>query len=520
MSDERHTRVKPGAGTQARPRAERRSAPRESGSLVGEVLGGKYEVVGLVGTGGMGAVYRAVQRPLGREVAVKVIHGGQARPDRRRRFHREAEVIARLSHSSTVRLYDYFEDAEGSLFMVLELIAGRSLRHELEEVGRLGEERVARIGLQVLGALAEAHATGVVHRDLKPDNLMLVEERLVGERVKVLDFGIAHLVAQAEDERGTAAPRGTRFTWDGYVVGSPHYMAPEQASGARVGPRADLYALGTVMFELLTGRPPYDGSALELLAAHETAPVPDIPGTLASPGLRAVVRRAMAKAPLARFSDAEEMARAIYAAVPKVLIASGSADARGGDDEEAERTVVDVSPLSERGAPHPPEREATRVLSIDDLDDPPPPLPRRAWHPPPSVVAPPPVTGEHRQRRWPLRLGVGAALALVLMAVLLQPRKREPPAPAPRPEPARAAATSDPDAMVAAPADAAVVARDPDAAVVARDPGVAPPPDARVRDAAAVDAFEPPARARKPRRKRRPPPRPDPGPGRLRVRKL
>ena len=475
MSDDgRHTRVKPGGGTVVKGRRGR-SKPvakaAEPASLIGRVVGEKYEVTGLVGLGGMGEVYRAVQSPLGREVAVKVIRAAaNTRQDRRRRFHREAEVIARLSHSSTVRLYDYFEETDGSLFMVLELIRGHSLRDELRGGSRLAVERVARIALQVLGSLAEAHAMGVVHRDLKPDNLMLVQEQLVGERVKVLDFGIARIVDAAEPATGEQPVPRPHETWDGVVVGSPHYMAPEQARRERAGPQADLYALGAVMFELLSGRPPYAGATTpELLDAHDVAPIPELPADVpASVALRGVVRRALAKQPVDRFADASAMADAIYAAVPEVMVAAAPSGGGAVDDEdEAERTVVEtrLTPIDTTGD----DEEGTRVVPIEDVPGMlAPQVDIEALHPPPATPDVLTATGPIERPRSPLRLWLavgGACVGLVLLGFLLQALTREPPpGPAPRVVPA---AGPLPDAAVAVPTvvagDASVVADEPDA---------------------------------------------------------
>ena len=293
--------------------AARYASPRD---LVGSVLSDKYELVELIGIGGMGAVYRAHQRPLGHEVAVKVIHADASASGsaQRGRFFREAKTIARLAHSATVRLFDYGEAHDGRLFMVLEFIRGPTLRTVLRDEGRLPPRRVARIVHQVLGALAEAHTARVVHRDLKPENIMLASEELAGERARVLDFGVAKIVRGEDD----AEPDGDAVeTRDGIVVGSPQYMAPEQSQPRGACPQSDLYALGVVMYELLAGHTPFTGpTAFDLLAAHRDAPVPELPDEAGVPAaMAAVVRRALAKSPGDRYADASAMDLAIAAAL-------------------------------------------------------------------------------------------------------------------------------------------------------------------------------------------------------------
>lgn len=225
---------------------------------------GSYCIVRLLGEGGMGAVYEARQEPLGRRVAIKTLHPQFAEnPDAVARFFNEARVLSRLEHPSLVQVSDFWRDQDGSAYLVMEYLRGQSLRSRLKE-GRLAVMPALQLGLQVADVLATAHAQGVVHRDIKPDNLMLVADPVAvsGERVKVLDFGIAKLLRDPEKS-------GTK-TKTAAVMGTPAYMAPEQCAGAGgVNERADVYSLGCVLYEAIAGRPPFVAEgAGELIGMH------------------------------------------------------------------------------------------------------------------------------------------------------------------------------------------------------------------------------------------------------------
>jgi serine/threonine-protein kinase len=279
--------------------------------LLGSILGGKYHLIDILGRGGFGAVYRGLQAPVGRAVAVKVIRErelrGDSASDVRGRFMREARVISSLRHHATVKLHDFGED-DDVLFMVLELVEGQTLHRVLGTQGPMAPTRAVAIMVQVLEALAEAHAKGMVHRDLKPGNVMLSRSPFGHDRVKVLDFGIAKIVDTGPGD-GVETSRGV-------VFGSPAYMAPEQAQG-HPQPASDLYAAGVMLYEMLTGvRPFYGENEVQTVLAHIRAPVPDgmekagVPQALAD-----VVRHALAKTPEERIASAQRMANALQQAV-------------------------------------------------------------------------------------------------------------------------------------------------------------------------------------------------------------
>ncbi len=253
--------------------------------------GGRYELQDVVGRGGMALVYRARDRDHGTPVAVKLLADNLAAdPELRRRFAREAELAERLAHPNVVRVLGSGE-TDGRAFIVLEYVEGRNLADELRRLGRFEPARAVELGAQAAAALAHAHERGLVHRDVKPQNLLLAADGTL----KVSDFGIARIVD------------GTQLTQIGTVLGTAAYLAPEQAAGEATTGAADVYALGAVLYELLTGEPPYRASTVtELMARRRDealAPpgelVPDVPGELDSLVL-ACLREDPATRPTAR----------------------------------------------------------------------------------------------------------------------------------------------------------------------------------------------------------------------------
>lgn len=266
------------------------------------VADGRYQVLALLGVGGMGTVYRAVQHPLERQVALKLIHRELATNENIvARFEREMRMTASIEHPHTVRVYD-FGFIDGQPFLAMEYLAGRSLRAIIDTAGAFPAERLAAIGLQIAKALRAAHQAGIVHRDLKPDNVLLVDG--YGERdfVKVLDFGIARPLEQEQGFQTSA----------GAIVGTPAYMSPEQVNGAAVDGRSDLYALGVMLFEMATGAPPFAGPMTVLLMAHARQAPPSLDGFHSIPAaLRALIARLLEKDPAARPASADEVIDAL-----------------------------------------------------------------------------------------------------------------------------------------------------------------------------------------------------------------
>ncbi|HEU4732706.1 MAG TPA: serine/threonine-protein kinase [Kofleriaceae bacterium] len=294
-----------------------RTMPLAITELAGPLVAGRYRLRGLLGRGGAGEVYEAEDTRTGAALAIKKLVQGPGDPERRaERFRREAQATGLLRHPNIVEVLDLIADHD-ALYLVMELVRGRPVGALIER-GELTARRSLVIARQVLEALAHAHAHGMIHRDIKPDNLMLVSAGAPGrehERVKLLDFGLVKWIG---DPAG--APGDQRLTQTGAVFGTPAYMAPEQALNRPLDERADLYALGVVVFEMLTGRPPFRSpDPMTLLRMHASAPPPALSAIAigqpwCTPALGELVARALAKQPAARFASAIEMMAALDAA--------------------------------------------------------------------------------------------------------------------------------------------------------------------------------------------------------------
>jgi serine/threonine-protein kinase len=282
--------------------------------LVGRTIAGRFRVLNVIARGGMGKVYRAEQAPLGRVCALKVLspkYSDEEDPEFQRRFYLEAATAAKLSHPNTVTIYDYGRDGD-IYFIAMEYVQGRTLYRVLREEGPQSEAHVAYIVRQVARSLREAHAHGVIHRDMKPANVVITDRGAEGEGVKVLDFGLVKDVTRDDVED---------LTQEGMFMGSPKYMSPEQILGHPVSARSDIYALGVVAYELLTGRVPFDaGASVKTLMAHVNDSVPALrlanPDVELSPTMEAIVMRCLEKHPENRFRDMDELLQALSALPP------------------------------------------------------------------------------------------------------------------------------------------------------------------------------------------------------------
>jgi tRNA A-37 threonylcarbamoyl transferase component Bud32 len=280
-------------------------------------LAGRYRLEERIATGGMGAVHAATDERLGRRVAIKLLKEELSdNPTFVERFRREARAVAALSHPNIANVFDYGED-EDTRFIVMELVAGRDLARLIREEGSVDPQRTALLCAQACDALAHAHAAGVVHRDIQPANIIVGDD----DRVKVTDFGIARAVADVT------------LTATGSVLGTAHYISPEQASGDKIGPQADIYSLGIVLYEMLTGSLPFTGdSPVAVAMRHVSDDVPppselnpDVPKELDD-----IVDQATRKDPAHRYASAGDMGQALRAVAQPDTAPIAAAAAAGG----------------------------------------------------------------------------------------------------------------------------------------------------------------------------------------------
>ncbi|MBK8259584.1 MAG: serine/threonine protein kinase [Polyangiaceae bacterium] len=294
-----------------------RNAPRERPSgtskkstgpdpLLGRTVNGRYKIVALIARGGMGKVYKAEQQPLGRTCALKVLnprYEGDRDPEFGKRFFLEAATAAKLTHPNTVTIFDYGSSEDGDIYYIaMEYIEGKTLHRILREDTTLNEARTSHIARQICRSLREAHEHGVVHRDLKPGNILLTNRGDENDVVKVLDFGLVKdVTGDAED-----------LTQQGLFMGSPKYMAPEQITGGEISARTDIYSLGVMIYEMMTGKVPFDrGASVNTLMAHvNDAPPPLVeanPQIQISPQMEMIIARCLEKDPAKRFASMNEL---------------------------------------------------------------------------------------------------------------------------------------------------------------------------------------------------------------------
>jgi tRNA A-37 threonylcarbamoyl transferase component Bud32 len=284
---------------------------------VGQVLAGRYRILEALGGGGMGNVFIAENIAIRRRVALKLLHADLlSQPEFRKRFQQEADAIAAIDHPNVVRLFDLV--VGDPTFLVMEFVPGQTLAAVLKSEKRIDPVRAMRIAQRLCLGLEAAHRAAVVHRDVKPANIILAPDAEVGENPKLVDFGVAKL--------NVAKPAEDQLTRTGQIVGTPYYMSPEQiAKSNLVDPRSDLYSLGCVLYHLVAGQPPFAAEdEYEIFSQHvQKMPAPpskvcgDVP-----PALDAIILRALAKRPDDRFASAQEMARALLRASPAPAIGS------------------------------------------------------------------------------------------------------------------------------------------------------------------------------------------------------
>jgi serine/threonine protein kinase len=273
--------------------------------LIGSVIGERYKILNLVGRGSMGVVFRAIQISTGREMAIKfLLNFHEPDSDTVKRFQREAKTLSHLKHPNIITLFDFGFMSNGQPYIVTEFLRGVTLAHLLREKSYLPPRKAAVLLKQVCEAVSEAHKLKIVHRDIKPDNIILQGKDQGGRFVKVVDFGIAKLLGDAGGSES--------LTLDGKVCGSPAYMSPEQCKGLELNYRCDIYSLGVVIFETLTGKRPFEGDdAMAIMFQHVNDPPPTLkqafPQGAFTPEMEAVMSKALVKEPSLRFKSVDEL---------------------------------------------------------------------------------------------------------------------------------------------------------------------------------------------------------------------
>lgn len=434
---------------------------REEDRVTGKTLDAKYRIEGFLKRGGMGAVYRGTHLMLGKPVAIKLIKPELvSSKEVVERFLREARAAAQLAHPNIVTVHDLGQTTDGTLYIAMELVDGRSLKEIIQKEGPWEPARAVRLGKAIARALALAHRKGVVHRDLKPQNIMVSRDADGEEIPKLLDFGIAR----------TLEPDTPALTSTGVVLGTPHYMSSEQAKGLPADARSDLYALGIILYEMLAGRVPFDDTSIpSLLVKHMSEP--PAPPTSVRPsiprGLEAVVLRCLEKEPDARYQTAEALIEALDAPATAGAVAPGA-----HLSETLGETEV---------APAPQHTGAGQALTAVP---PPPPLPLTA---PSSTTAagdtasPATVRGRdlraaeapRRSGRVPVAVWLGS-LAVVLLALVAGFALLRAGRPSGAPAPTRASAADVPVTAAATASTGEETAEASDAAPTAPDPTPSP----------------------------------------------
>lgn len=362
-SEELKTRNAPGSGGQEFSTISGATLPLQAvGAQVGRVLGGRYQLDQVIGSGGMGEIYRARRLHIGDTVAVKILRPDVVENEKsRQRFYREARAAAMLHHPNAVVIHDFGEDTDGTAYIVMELLLGRSLRQLLIDDGTVSSLRCYGIIRQVCAALDAGHRNGIIHRDIKPDNVILLDSNDGADHVKILDFGIAKLRDQALDTLSMEQ----RLTNVGTVIGTPHYMAPEQCQGEEADARSDIYSLGVVLYELLTGVAPFlaktpTGVAIKHVT-EKPRPLRELQPSV-SEAVERVVLRALEKEPSARQQTALELAREFETAVRSE--AGSDLLSRSGEHLQVESDTMRLAKESKADAVSKPrDPEANRAAS-------------------------------------------------------------------------------------------------------------------------------------------------------------
>ncbi len=462
-------------------------APEDA--LIGKVIDERFEIRSVLGQGGMGTVYRAHQRSVDREVAVKLIDPRLAREVTAvRRFLREAKLASQLSQPNTVSVFDFGQSADGYLYLVMELLDGRTLGTVIREDGPFPLARAVRVGVQLCDALEAAHQLGIIHRDLKPGNVLVLRHPPGRDLVKVLDFGLAKSVLT----------EGEDITESGHVVGTPRYLAPEQLAGRPPDRKVDLYAVGVILAEVTMGRSLFVGDALGALLLEKRDPPPlpvEVPAAL-----RPIVMRLIEPDPELRLGDAAELREALGAlgafdgarTPPRARPPVAASEIPDGMGTPATSLILEIMQTSETEVSMPSVSTPTPATAVSVT------VPAGA-----GASAAASAAAARRTRVIGIVLGLAAIAAASVVVLSRGPADRA------GLTPERAGVRPDP-APVPAMVDAAA---EPDAAPAAAEPppADAPPATGRPPDAPRAPASDRPTPRRTPRVKP-PPPTERPGP--------
>jgi eukaryotic-like serine/threonine-protein kinase len=309
-----------------------------------EILGGQFKILQKIGSGGMGSVYKASQPAMNRMVGVKILHPKlNNRKDLVSRFRREARAMSHLAHPNSTKVFLYGELEDGSLYIVMEFLEGKNLNQTVRAEGPFPLQRALPILIQVCGALDEAHTAGIIHRDMKPENIFLCQQGALKDYPKVLDFGLAK-VTEREMRPGSLI-----LTQEGMVFGTPEFMSPEQAQGLTLTAASDIYSLAVILYEVLTGKLPFEAKgAMDYIQLHvngKPVPLSERVATLKFPPLMdAVIARALEKKPHDRFASAAD-----FAAAMKAVLDGKSVLPRELQPESAPQEVTLAMPLQKAG---------------------------------------------------------------------------------------------------------------------------------------------------------------------------
>ena len=370
---------------------------RQQDPFIGrDVLQGQFQILQKIGSGGMGSVYKALQPAMNRMVAIKILHPKLAsRKDLVSRFRREARAMSHLTHPNTVKVYLYGELEDGSLYIVMEYLEGKNLNQTVRSEGPMSIERGLPILIQACNALDEAHRAGIIHRDLKPENIFVTSQGGMKDFAKVLDFGLAK-VTEREMRPGSII-----LTQEGMVFGTPEFMSPEQAQGKTLTPGSDIYSLAVILYEVLTGKLPFDAkNPMEFIQLHVTTkpkPINErVPGRTFPPLLWMVLSKALEKKSDDRYQSAAEFAHALQA------VLSGATEVPPYNDA-APRPMMQSAPGFPGAAPTPLAQPAVA-------------LPQGGA---PVATRSSPLPRQRASSKPPIGLLIGIALAFLVVGAVL-----------------------------------------------------------------------------------------------------